>query len=537
MNFIMLAVVSLLAAFFVVPYPTLGLNWSSTDISSFYPCQSGKMIKYKEANGGCEHHAGYFMAYRVYFAYVTFLFTNCLLMIRVSNTKDDPYRSKCHHGFWFYKYLYLTVLLFVFFFMLNGERDKEGIFEFTASIIGNVAHSIFSFIEVTFVLDLVELWVHENKTNKGRWNNFIYGGNTFLLFLFSAILYVKIWLEYSTQRIFSKEKAEWPDWPNDNCIDGEKRFPDWKHTGLILATTTVIILLIIVMTFRKLLGADKRFPYTGWMQTAIMIIFNLSYLWSSLTNSSNIHSRPRCNTGIDFFSNPRHNDPSEGVRSGSLDVYFGPAGLYHGLLCLMSLFYFAFVHGPRSNTAPLSILYCYILRVVDRIPAYPDEEDEEAGIPLGYLQAIEQSKVWDDEEAAVAQSWSLFYFMMILGSLSLMMAMTNFTNPWAADHYNSSNVAFYTKFGTASIVTFIYILMLISQCAGIHAYGTRGQKLRRRSVKDDLQVHFEASEFDEEDSEEAVHKPEGQWEVSEEDSAKSPRPPPNPAEAQGKSTS
>lgn len=224
----------------------------------------------------------------------------------------------------------------------------------------------------------------------------------------------------------------------------------------------------------------------------MLILFNTTYLWSALSNSSNVHSRPRCNLGLDTFSsNPKIDDTRDGVQNGSWDVYLKGSGLFHGVIILITLLYYMFVHGPRSDTAPLSNLYVVLFRCKDRIPVFPgvggggrgdDEEEEEDDPPIGYLYAVANSLVWDDEQIAVAQSWSGFYAVLTLGGMSMMMAMTNFSDPWATNYYNSSEVAFWGKWATALVWTLVYIGMMVTPCKGLHEKERALKKMRRRSV-------------------------------------------------------
>ncbi len=45
------------------------------------------------------------------------------------------------------------------------------------------------------------------------------------------------------------------------------------------------------------------------------------------------------------------------LSSGNKDTYFKPEGVLHGLLSFFALVYFVFWHGPRSPTAPMSLLF------------------------------------------------------------------------------------------------------------------------------------------------------------------------------------
>jgi len=92
-------------------------------------------------------------------------------------------------------------------------------------------------------------------------------------------------------------------------------------------------------------------------------------------------------------------------------------------MAILTLLYFAYIHGPRAPQAPLSMAYDFFLQPKARIPLFPDLHDA----PEEFITAIRNYKVWDDEDEDVGYSWSRFYVMMALGSLSLMMAMTNFT--------------------------------------------------------------------------------------------------------------
>jgi hypothetical protein len=89
--------------------------------------------------------------------------------------------------------------------------------------------------------------------------------------------------------------------------------------------------------------------------------------------------------------------------------------------------YYIFWHGPRSQKAPMSVLFDKIVYWKAKKPEVPvvpknlHENDDEA-----YTSAVSALRVWDDEKVGVRYSWSIFYTVMILGSLTIMMGMTNF---------------------------------------------------------------------------------------------------------------
>ncbi|CAL8071950.1 unnamed protein product [Orchesella dallaii] len=446
MYFLMLAVVTILSAFFIVPWPESLLTTQSTIISKFYPCQD-KKIRNMDKNGGCHAHAGHFMVYRCFLAFATAMLTNSFVLSFVDSTSENPHRSKIHQGFWLYKYVYLGGLMAMYFLFLNGSTDPEGVFELVCSILGNVAHFLFSLIELTFILDIVEFWIITNKRS-GAWAEFFYWCSTGVVSLCSLTMFIYICSEFSRERSFTGTGVGY-----DNCVPGTMGDVDPSHAGMITASFFTILLLAFSMCFKR--KFQQTFPNVGWLQVAVISLFNFSYLWSALYSSPNVHSRPRCNWAL-----PRPGSADWKIQGGSTDVYFRSTGFYHGVMAILALLYFAFIHGPRSTTAPLSIVYDTIFKPKARIPLFPDMHNA----PEEFVTAVRNHKVWDDEDEDVGYSWSRFYFMMVIGSLSLMMAMTNFTNPWASDMYNSSLVAYGFKFTTGTFSTLVYMSIVVAQC-------------------------------------------------------------------------
>jgi len=56
----------------------------------------------------------------------------------------------------------------LYFLVFNGTTDEEGVFEFVCSILGNIAHFLFSLVELTYIMDIVEFFVIANSQS-GPW--------------------------------------------------------------------------------------------------------------------------------------------------------------------------------------------------------------------------------------------------------------------------------------------------------------------------------------------------------------------------------
>ena len=112
----------------------------------------------------------------------------------------------------------------------------------------------------------------------------------------------------------------------------------------------------------------------------------------------------------------------------SLDVTFTVEGFLHVIIVWFTLIYFTLFEGPRSN-APLSKLLnwlcCKNLDIVNTSLSHM----ELAEGPSGRLLTLEERKsflIHNDEANQLQYNWALFHVFLILGSLSMMMGMTNF---------------------------------------------------------------------------------------------------------------
>ncbi|ODN04514.1 putative serine incorporator [Orchesella cincta] len=294
MYFIMLGIVTILAAFFIIPWPESLLSTKSTVISKFYPCQ-GKNLRNMAFNGGCEAHAGYFMVYRCFLAFATTMLFNSFVLSFVDSTSENPHRAKIHQGFWLYKYLLLAGLMAFYFLFLTGTNDKEGIFELFCSILGNIAHMIFSLVELTYIMDVVEFWVIANAQS-GPWADFFYWCTTGIVSLCSLTLFIYICVEFSRKRTFVSGISGY----FDNCVPGTMGDVDEAHAGMIAASFFTVLALIIAMCFKK--KFKKYFRHVGWLQVAVISIFNFSYLWSALYSSPSMFNNNQQKTGVNFIS-------------------------------------------------------------------------------------------------------------------------------------------------------------------------------------------------------------------------------------------
>jgi len=124
-------------------------------------------------------------------------------------------------------------------------------------------------------------------------------------------MFIYICDEFSRERTFSKPPPGSPPGPYDNCVEGTSEFKsninlfyfkqraeiifarfsnfaiegtvDPSHAGMISASFFVVIALILVMCFKK--RFRKTFPNVGWIQVAVLSLWNFSYLWSALYSS------------------------------------------------------------------------------------------------------------------------------------------------------------------------------------------------------------------------------------------------------------
>jgi len=66
-----------------------------------------------------------------------------------------------------YKYLILFALLLIAY--LGIRIEVGGIFEYIVSWIGLLSALLFSFVEITFLLDIVEAYVVKNRESTSDW--------------------------------------------------------------------------------------------------------------------------------------------------------------------------------------------------------------------------------------------------------------------------------------------------------------------------------------------------------------------------------
>jgi hypothetical protein len=381
-------------------------------------CESVHVVGFevKDSLVDCTAFVGFVAVYRVCFALAAFFFLFTVIMINVQTSKDP--RSAIQNGFWFFKVLILVGIAIGAFFIKGTAGSQFG----TAwMVIGMIGGFLFLLIQLVLLVDFAhswnERWVarHEDSDSKIWFVGLL--GFTIFFYLLSLGLIIAFYIIYA----------------NDAQCGLHKFFISFN-----------MILCIIVSVVSILPAIQEVNPRSGLLQSAFVTLYTMYLTWSAMTNNPN----PVCNPS---FTQILHLDEVTGGNGTTLtpsgntsDVGFDWKSIVSLIIFLVAVLYSSIRSSSIDSLQKLSIKAKdpVFLNDVDG----GDAEGGEGG-----------RKVYDDEEEAVAYSYSLFHFMFFLASLYIMMTLTHWYKP-SSDFkgLNANEPAMWVKISSSWVCLIIY---------------------------------------------------------------------------------
>jgi hypothetical protein len=367
----------------------------------------------------CSKFVGYLAVYRVCFALTCFFFLFCLLMIKVESSKDP--RAKIQNGFWFFKFLILVGLMVGAFYI-----PHEGGFGQAWMIIGMIGGFIFLLIQLVLIVDFAhgwnESWLDKYEESQSKcW----FGGLLFFTIFFYLCSLTMIVLYY----IFYAADA--------SC---------GLHKFFISFNLILCVILSIVSILPKIQEVNPR---SGLLQSAVITIYVMYLTWSAMTNNPN-HA---CNPTISEILNKTGIDIGKGDIGNVVGIdWVSIISLVIFLICVL---YASVRTSSHSQMGKMSLSSSEKTILDDGSGGSGDAGDEEAG----------GQRVYDNEEEAVAYSYSFFHFMFCLASLYVMMTLTHWYKPSSDNALSALNVnepAMWVKIASSWVCLIIYGWTLIA---------------------------------------------------------------------------
>ncbi|XP_030647063.1 serine incorporator 5 [Chanos chanos] len=373
------------------------------------------------AGDNCKTLVGYTAVYKVCFGMACFFFFFCIFTIRVRTSKG--FRSAIHNGFWFLKFAALLGCCAGGFFLPNQETFLE-----VWRYIGAVGGFLFLLIQLMLLVQFAHRW-NQNWSSGVERNKLWYAALALAtLVLFSvavgALVFMVLFYTHSEACLLNK-----------------------IFLGVNSGLCFIVSLLAIspcIQTFQ---------PTSGLLQPAVISVY-VMYLTFSALSSKPIEKVEvdGVNVTVCVFPFSSGSDSDNKIVTGvGTTILFGCV-LYS---CLTST-------TKRSSEALRSVgnsvseneraRCCFCCG--DDTEDYDEEENSRGG----------QSVMYDEREGTV-YSYAYFHFVFFLGSLYVMMTVTN----WF--HYHNAKIeklldgswsVFWIKMASCWVCLFLYMWTLIA---------------------------------------------------------------------------
>lgn len=327
----------------------------------------------------CESAVGYPAVYRLCFALSAFFFLMALIMIGVKTSKDP--RAGIQNGFWALKYLLVIGGMVGAFFI------PEDSFGTTWMYFGMIGGFLFIIIQLILIIDFAHSWAESWVGNYEETESKVWYAALLIFTLLNyalAITGIVLLFVYFTL-------------PDDCALN--KFFISFN-----------LILCVIVSILSVLPSVQETQPRSGLLQSSVVTLYVMYLTWSSVSSQP---YKP-CNPG--FLS-------VIGFKSESTFDSESIVGLVIWMCCVL---YSSLRTASSSSKITMSehvlVKDNGAVRGQGNLSLVDNEDGGESGHTDG-------TKVWDNEEEAVAYSWSFFHVMFGLATLYVMMTLTNWYSP------------------------------------------------------------------------------------------------------------
>lgn len=363
----------------------------------------------------CSDLVGYLSVYRICFAMTGFFVLFCIIMINVKSSKDP--RSGIQNGFWAIKILVLIAICVGAFFIPRGE------FGIAWMYVGLAGAFLFIIIQLILLIDFAhgwaENWVEKYEETESKC---YYFGLLFFTFLFYAISIAAVIMFY----IYYAN--------GEDC--GLHKF--FISFNLILAVAASVIAIL-----PKIQDLNPR---SGLLQSSIISAYIMYLTWSAMSNNPD----RACNPNIETIFVPQNGTGTSTATDYVKANNFDWQSLLALLMWILAVLYSSIRTSSNSQVGKLTLSERTVLQSDS---GASDSGDEEKG----------KQHVWDNEEEAVAYSYSFFHFMLALASLYVMMTLTNWYSP-SSDFksLNANMPSVWVKIVSSWVCVALYVWTLVA---------------------------------------------------------------------------
>lgn len=361
----------------------------------------------------CDKVVGFLAVYRVCFAMAMFFILFCLIMIKVSSSKDP--RAKIQNGFWFFKVLIMVGICIGAFFI------PEGTFGQVWMAFGMIGGFLFILIQLVLLVDFAhgwaESWVEKYEETESKC--YYFG-----LFFFTILLYLVCLAAVILFYIF---------YASGDCA---------LHKFFVSFNLILCVIMSVVAILPKI---QEHQPRSGLLQSSVISAYVMYLTWAAMCNNP----EKACNPNLKDIINGT-NLAAGVISSSSSSGVFDWQGIIALAIWLFAVLYSSIRTSSNSQVGKLTMSEKTILQ------ADTGSTDSSADSEKG-------QKVWDNEEEAVAYSYSFYHFMLCLASLYVMMTLTNWFSPSSDFKTLNANMAsVWVKIASSWVSVILYGWTLIA---------------------------------------------------------------------------
>ncbi|CAG7836216.1 unnamed protein product [Allacma fusca] len=438
MYIIFLGFVMLFSTIFIVIYPD-----KSKGVAALAPCmnaKTGEMYHIGGWWGDCRGHAGYFIVYRIFLAFVIVLLFLALCTVGVTTSKDFC-RPGIHQGFWLWKFLLFFTISAVTIALITVKTVNVS-FDETWMYIGSAAAVIFSFPQIIFFLELIEQVVIKVKTITLFDWRIIYWLLTSLFYLIDIGIIVVLCCYYTYRTPFRGDASlgDPVDYGNGKLCA--------ENIGVIVYGGCAGVVLTLAMIWHTTVQKSQVYPNVGLLQASLVLCHTVLTIYIALANTLDVECR------VVWYPYVYHDY--------SLDVAFSIEGGVHVASVSFTIIYFALIAETTSVTAPLSKALEWVC--CKQAPKDGADLETDLEFTTSQMEVSEERRrflLLNDEATHLQYSWACFHLFLIIGSLSIMMGMTNFIRPMADGSNASSIPGFWCKFIMSPVTVFAFLIPIV----------------------------------------------------------------------------
>uniref|UniRef100_A0A3Q3XJZ4 Serine incorporator 5 n=1 Tax=Mola mola TaxID=94237 RepID=A0A3Q3XJZ4_MOLML len=373
-----------------------------------------EMCQKLNAGENCKTLVGYSAVYKVCFGMSCFFFFFCILTIRVNNSTG--WRAVVHNGFWLLKFIALVMCCAGGFFLPEQETFLE-----VWRYVGAVCGFIFLLIQLMLLVEFAHRW-NTNWSSGVKYNRLWYAALAFVtLLLFTAAVGAIVFMAV----FYTDPEA---------CL----------YNKIFLAINGSLCLIVSLLAISPFI--QKLQPTSGLLQPGVISVYVMYLTFSAFTSKpKEMVERNGVNTTVCVFPlNSGTESDKKIVTAVGTVILFG---------CVL---YSCLTSTTRRSSAALRVCRNSEPETEVNTLIFNDYDEEKTGSG--------QNVVYDEREGTV-YSYAYFHFVFFLGSLYVMMTVTN----WF--HYDNHKIeklldgswsVFWIKMASSWVCLFLYMWTLIA---------------------------------------------------------------------------